>query len=421
MIKHRLIYFCLLSALSCPVLTGCGPTRAEREAHYAVVDYLRGDYDRAAAELRPLAEKTDENFVLNNARLGSTALAQYDLDTAENAFLAAYEVINSTGVNSGGRGAAAAIINERLKVWKGEPFEKAMVNYYLGLIYYMRHDYENARAAFQNSLFKLRDYGESRNRNDEYRRVESNFALGYLMLAKSFQRLGEDDAARKNFDRAVELRPRLQGVADFDRNAKSNVLIVIDYGYGPRRVTSEFDGSFVGFAPRPQDVGPLPPVRVIVDGNAQPAPGGADLPAVDLLALAQDKRWQDIDTIRAVKDIAGSALLAGGGYEAYRASRYRNHNRNQDAAIAAGLIAGGLLLKASSQADTRTWEMLPRTSFVIPLTLPPGKHDVTVEFPGTYQSQTWRDIDAPAEGDQTYYMRIQNNPRNPYIRPPSVR
>lgn len=420
---NRLIFLSLLPAAFSPVLTGCGPTHAEREAHYAVIDYLHGDYDRAAAQLRPLAEKTDENFVLNNARLGSAALAEYDLETAENAFLAAYEVINSTGVNSGGRGAAAAIVSERLKVWKGEPFEKAMVNYYLGLIYYMRHDYENARAAFENSLFKLRDYGESKDKNDEYRRVESNFALGYLMLAKSFQRLGNDDAARKNFDRAIELRPRLQGVADFERNAKSNVLLVIDYGYGPRRVTSEFDGSFVGFAPRPQDAGSLPPVRVIVDGKAQPAPGGSDLPAVDLLALAQDKRWQDIDTIRAVKDIAGSALLAGGGYEAYRASRYHNHNSNQDAAIAAGLIAGGLLLKASSQADTRTWEMLPRTSFVIPLTLPPGKHDITVEFPGTrsHQMQTWRDIDAPDKGDATYYIRIQNAPRGPYLWPPQVR
>jgi tetratricopeptide (TPR) repeat protein len=413
---NDLILSCLLPAAYCLLLAGCGPTHAERQAHYAVQDYFIGDYARATAKLKPLAEKSDENFVLNNARLGSAALADSDRDTAENAFLAAYEVINSTGVNSGGRGAAAAVINERLKIWKGEPFEKAMVNYYLGLIYYTRHDYENARAAFENSLFKLRDYGESRNKDDQYRAVESNFALGYLMLAKSFQRLGNEDAARKNFARAVELRPRLQGVADYDRNLKSNVLLVVDYGYGPRRVTSEFDGSFVGFAPRPQDAGPLPGVRVMVDGKPAPAPGGTDLPAVDLLALAQDKRWQDIDTIRAVKDIAGSVLLAGGGYEAYRASRYHNRNRNDDAAIAAGLIAGGLLLKASSQADTRTWEMLPRTSFVIPLTLPPGKHDVTVEFPQSRSTgaQIWREIDAPSEGDTTYYMRIQSARHNAY-------
>src|SRR3954452_9012371 len=215
----RKLILCLLPTAYCLLLTGCAATKEERQADRAVTSYLYGNYDRAADQLKPLADKTDENFVLNNARLGSTALADYDLDTAESAFLNAYEVINSTGVNSGGRGAAAAIFNEKIKVWKGEPFEKAMVNYYLGLVYYMRHDYENARAAFENSLFKLRDYGEGKNKSDEYRGVESDFALGYLMLARSFQRLGDEQAARKNFDRVLELRPKLRSLASEKRNA----------------------------------------------------------------------------------------------------------------------------------------------------------------------------------------------------------
>src|SRR4051812_30640011 len=247
----KLILHCLLPTAYCLLVLGCAATKEERRANKAVDDYLYGNYARAAAKLKPLADKTDENYVLNNARLGSTALADYDLDTAEGAFLNAYEVINSTGVNSGGRGAAAAIFNEKMKVWKGEPFEKAMVNYYLGLVYYMRHDYENARAAFENSLFKLRDYGESKNKDDEYRKIESDFALGYLMLAKSFQRLGDDQAARKNFDRAAELRPNLKSLADVKRNAESNVLLVVDFGRGPKRKTNDYDGAFVGFVPRP--------------------------------------------------------------------------------------------------------------------------------------------------------------------------
>src|SRR3954453_13674577 len=124
--------FCLLPFAFCLVL-GCAASKEERQGEEARDDYLYGNYGRAASKLKPLADKTDENYVLNNARLGSTTLAEYDLDAAESAFLNAYEVINSTGVNPGGRGAAAAIFNEKIKVWKGEPFEKAMVNYYLGL------------------------------------------------------------------------------------------------------------------------------------------------------------------------------------------------------------------------------------------------------------------------------------------------
>jgi hypothetical protein len=151
---------------------------------------------------------------------------------------------------------------------------------------------------------------------------------------------------------------------------------------------------------------------VIVDGKPTKGPP----PPVDLIALAQEKRWQSIDTIRAVKDIVGTGMIAGGGYEAYRAAR---HGKSQDAYIAAGLLAGGILLKASSQADTRTWEMLPRTSFLIPLTLPPGRHDITVDFPDAAgHTQTWRNLDAPATGDATYYVRIQRHLPGPYTWPP---
>ena len=87
--------------------------------------------------------------------------------------------------------------HEKIKVWKGEPFERAMANFYLGLIYYMRHDYNNARGAFENALFKLRDYGEGKDKKDEYRRVESNFALACVMLEPIERgvQVGWDDGA----------------------------------------------------------------------------------------------------------------------------------------------------------------------------------------------------------------------------------
>ena len=183
------------------LLTGCGPSHVEIESQRGVTAYFAGDFAYAVQTLRPPAETKDENFVLNNCRLGSAALAGYDLTNAQDAFLRAYEVINSVGVNDGGRTLGAVLVSEKLKIWKGEPYERAMANFYLGLIYYIQHDYNNARAAFENALFKLRDYGESTDADDKYSRVESDFAIGYLMLAKCYQRLGQDDLAKANFDR----------------------------------------------------------------------------------------------------------------------------------------------------------------------------------------------------------------------------
>ena len=52
----------------------------------------------------------------------------------------------------------------------------------------------------------------------------------------------------------------------------------------------------------------------------------------------------------------------------------------------------------------RHWEMLPRSVFIVPLYLPPGRHNVAVSFnDGT--GQTWRGIVAPEKGEAAYYIR----------------
>ena len=400
------------------VAAGCATPRAQREAQHAVSDYFVGDYQAAARRLWPLSDKTDENFVLNNLRLGSAALAAYDLDTAEAAFLRAYEVINAVGVNDGGRTVGAVLVDEKLRVWKGEPFERAMANFYLGLTYYMRRDYNNARAAFENALFKLRDVVDDGDDDTEHQHaVDTNFALGHLMLAKSYQHLGRDDLARDHYQRAVEIKPYLEPAADFDRNADANLLLVIDFGYGPQKVAND-DGVLAGFAPLPFDEGPIPPPRVEIDG--QPVSlEGAGRPPVDLLSLAQDRKWQSLDTIRAVKSTIGTGLIAGGaGYGLYKSHR-RSGMRGEDVAISGGMILAGLLLKATSQADVRHWEMLPRTVFVLPLNVQPGTHDVTVSFPDVRGlRQTWRGLVVPDEGEATYYFRMQRWNAGPFDWPP---
>src|SRR5882672_461316 len=203
----------LLAAL---LVGGCA-TEKHPEAQRGVNDYFFGDYQRARDVFRPLAAKTDEDYVLNNVRLGSASLVDYDLGEAEAAFYRAYEVINSVNVNDAGRSSAAVLLAEKLKVWKGEPFERAMTNFYLGVIYYIQQDYSNARAAFENSLFKLRDYGENGTKGDQYKELESNFSIAYIMLGKCWQKLGNEEKARDMFSRVASLRADLRDLVEWDR------------------------------------------------------------------------------------------------------------------------------------------------------------------------------------------------------------
>ncbi len=65
--------------------------------------------------------------------------------------------------------------------------------------------------------------------------------------------------------------------------------------------------------------------------------------------------------------------------------------------------------------------MLPRTVFVVPVHVPPGKHDVTVEFPALpgYR-QRWLGIDVPEKGDAAYYIHIDRYNSGPFQWPPAA-
>ena len=405
-------------ALLLAAAPGC-VNQAQVDAQQAVADYHVADYADARQLLRPLAKDTNENFVLNNCRLGSTTLAMYDLDGSQQAFLQAYEVLNSYGVNNGGRTAGAVLVDEGIRIWRGEPFERAMANFYLGLTYYMQRDYDNARGAFQNALFKLRDYGVGTKDTDptgppnpdQYRDVDSDFALAQYLLARCYQRLGQGDQAAATFARLASIRPDLAGLADARRNAAANVLLVIDFGDGPRKGTNA-DGSFVGFVPPPWQAGPVPLPQLYVDGQSLDT-NGFDAPLVDTLALAQDTRWQTIDTIRTVKSVLGTGLIYGGAFTTLA-------SRNRDTTyVGLGVAAAGLLLKATSQADLRVWDTLPRSTFAVPLSIPPGTHDLTVTFP-TFggQRQVWRGVTIPATGEATFYVRMHHHEVNDQPWPP---
>ena len=90
-------------ALILPFVYGCPQDDDRHEAHQAVQAYRAGDYGVAEEKLQKVSQQTNEDFVLNNCRLGSTELVSGKLDESEAAFLRAYEVINSVGVNQGGR------------------------------------------------------------------------------------------------------------------------------------------------------------------------------------------------------------------------------------------------------------------------------------------------------------------------------
>ncbi len=384
-------------------LAACNET--PHEARSAITDYQVGNFAAAAQLLKPATEKKDENFVLSNCRYGSCALAAGELPEAENAFYSAYEVMDSVKTNDPGRSLGAAVVFEGIKVWKGEPFERAMAHYYLGMIYLIKNDYGNARAAFEGSTFKVREYAKV---DDEkhYTEAESNFALGYFGLGVCNLRMGKADLAQASFQKAQAIDPHLaQAIADAQKPGV-NTLLFVEAGRGPHKAGKGWYNEQSVFGPTPAEAGPIYPVTARADGQPLNDPHAA-YNMVDTLAMAQQRHWQDIDTLREAKAVIGTGLMAGGtGVAAYGADR----NDTGTALAGLGMLAAGALLSASSQSDLRSWEMLPRVVYIIPASLPPGPHQIVVQAGPGQSAPLQADIkpsNPSVPSDNVFYFRIR--------------
>ncbi len=395
------IFATVLMAAAAAAVGGCN--QVSREERDAFTNYQTGNYAQAVAVLRPAAQKKDNNYVLSNCRLGSAALAAGGADEAEQAFLNAYEIINSTNINDPGRQLGTVALWEGVKVWKGEPFEQAMAHYYLGMIYLLHHDYGNARAAFENSLFKVREYA-SKDDIDKYQLAESNFALGYLGLGFCNLRLGKNELAAAAFQRAQQIDSSLAQLISDVQQPNVNTLIFVDAGMGPQKAGKGWYTEESAFGPTPAEIGPILPVTATVNGTLLTRPN-VRYATVDTLAMAQEKRWQDIDTIKKVKAVAGTGLMAGGaGAAAYGAAK-------GDKGWfwgGVGAMAAGALLSASSQSDLRAWGMLPRTVYIIPAVLPPGQHTIEVQSGAAHSAPLTVTVAPPSQGprDNIFYFRL---------------
>ena len=149
-----------------------GPQRAwERPVPAAELAVAMADKPAVLAPyVETLLAQGPRNAVLNHGRIGFLAfelgrprLAQAQLENAAQAIETVY------ADNPAAELARSNFAREDVKDFKGEPFERAMVFYYLGLSYLALGDFENARASF-----KAGEYQDSLSRAEKY---QADFAL----------------------------------------------------------------------------------------------------------------------------------------------------------------------------------------------------------------------------------------------------
>jgi len=413
---------------------GCSTGRVEPAIEAAA---MRGDYGQAreAIEINLSHNPADKSYLLDRLRLLILTLADGQPDAAELAANELYALLRTQGINAD-RTVSSVVINERVKIWKGEPFEQALAYAYIGIQKAMRGEWDNARAAAQSSLFLLRDFGvnergekltsedlarkaataEQQGKSDEsvidrgYTPIKTDFTLGYLLNAISNLAIGRLDEASDNLNEVEALDPALAPLCAALRSGQYNTVLVVDYGLGPRKTAYGLDEALVRFSPRtPSDNRGLT-ARVRGPAGSEDA-SWRDLPAAtDINPMASSLMWNSLEGVRQAKSVIGNAMVVGG---LIVATADGGHDESDQArtnrAIAGAAIAlGGLLLKGSARADLRHCEFFPQRTYIAPLWVSEPCSTIEAEVPSDASSRTVLvNVDPPAAGSvQLRYIKI---------------
>lgn len=250
---------------------------------------------------------------------------------------------------------------EAKKTFIGEPYERVMAYYYRGVLYWMDGEPDNARACFRSAQFQDAD-----TENHEY---AADYVLLDYLDGFSTAKLGGNSAeelarAQKNARGTSQPPPY---------HLKANVLVFLEFGRGPAKFATGRYSEQLRFQEQPS------PVR-----SVSLRLGTQKIPLVaydDLQWQATTRGGRVMDHILANKAVfktaTGAAAIAAGATSIALAN-----NRGNGALIAGGvaIVAGILSATTTPEADIRAWENLPRYLSFAALELPPGQHELWVDF-----------------------------------------
>ena len=337
--------------------------------------------------------REDNNFVLPLLNRGLLNYSTGNYDQAYRYLVNAQQCMDDLKQKS------MTIAGERAKIFKGEHYERAMANFYLGLMLYDRGDYENARAMFSRTLECDRETVPDQERLDKlakkyarktkeggeeefftiYQALGNDNRLAYYMLARTYMKLDQHRDVEISLNHADDwqdvptfIKEESCGVfvnmansfdprpppdnpyATKERLNKDNLVILIQMGFAPAKSAAGWEGQKDFLAPRDY---PERKAVVYIDGKRL----GEAYPIFNLM-------HQATPTVRTLKDTAQTGKAAGKFLVGVFASAFSSD------------LARLVQDKWSVAADTRRWGSLPNEFQLISARVEPGLHTLTVLF-----------------------------------------
>jgi len=159
------------------------------------------------------ADPKDSNYVLARMEFGRQAILQGSYTRAKPRLREAFDQLEVEHENVG-----AALSSERLKYYKGETYERAMLCYHAALAEYLAGNYNEARILLSRAL--LADKGAVVDKSTPPE-VGEDFGLAFYWAGKTYAKLGDMDNAAIAFRKATTKTPRKDAERESKEDAKA--------------------------------------------------------------------------------------------------------------------------------------------------------------------------------------------------------
>ena len=356
------------------ILTGCaGRQEFKKEIipENRMESYLADKPMKLRTGFRAILEEGKRNYVLNNMRTGIDALRLGYCDIAKACFDNALVYIEAVFAdNEKAKKARSLWYEEGMKDFKGEPYERAMVYYYRGLLYMMDKDLENARACFKSGVIQDAFAEENQYRCD--------FALLLFLEGYCSLLLGDQHMANAAFNEVKKIRP------DFNLPiADNNLLIIVETGPSPRKLADGIGhGELKFFRGRNVSI-----KRVSLNINDKKI---IYYPIEDIAWQAMTRGGRPVDKIikgqvlfRKSHEKSGTALTQASSNIFLYSSLSPQSNTLSGMGVALGIFGVAemaLAARTRTHADTRYWDNLPDTVHIACLKLDPGSYKLRTAY-----------------------------------------
>lgn len=359
---------------------------------------LRGDPAAAAEYFKPLAEKEGRDQLVYLMDYATALQLAGNYEESNRIFAQADSMSEIKDYHSLTNVAASTIVSEEMVQYKGDHYEKLLINAFKAINYTMLGDMEAALIEVRKLNNKLDRY-----RNDGKKNYEQNAFVVYLS-AMLWEANSAWDDAYIAYQKAYQLNPELKYLReDLVRSAfraqrpeefkkwsgefgiklnpawrdknRGEIVVIHQQGWGPRK--------------QPRKDAPRFPELVPVFSNTTTS-------RVDI----EDYEPEESQEVYSVEKVAikvmnddYAALVARRAVGVVAKAVVADQVRQKNALLGDILEIG---LNLSDRADLRQWSTLPRTFRIARFTLPFGKYKITLRGANTFGNDT-NDFKGPLE------------------------